>query len=205
MGLPRAVELDRGGAGEVHLGLERHRVRTSLGGAARVLVVARRPQRRIQAFENAMCVCVPSVCVRSWLYLSEFGSSVRIRVQRFGRYAHIVFYTRRPRIAAASSRLASHVVVMAEDLTSAVRARDATRAFVSLVFSRALFRGLSRANARARRPRASVFAREGFRARRLDRSIARRARARGTRNDRDDAAAVVDVSAVKSRARRRVD
>ena len=96
MGLPRAVELDRGGAGEVHLGLERHRVRTSSGGAARVVVVARRPQRRIQAFENAMCVCVPSVCVRSWLYLSEFGSSVRIRVQRFARYAQIVFYKETP-------------------------------------------------------------------------------------------------------------
>ena len=39
---------------------------------------------------------------------------------------------------------------MAEDLTSAVRAREVTRAFVSFARARALFRGVSLANARAR-------------------------------------------------------
>ena len=78
---------------------------------------------------------------------------------------------------------------------------DVTRAFVSL----GLFRGVSRANARAReRSRSSMGAREGFRARRLDRSIARReGRARGTGNDGGDGADVGGVSAVKSRGRRR--
>ncbi len=204
MGLPRAVELDRGGAGEVHLGLERHRVRTSSGGAARVLVVARRPQRRIQAFENALCVCVPSVCVRSWLYLSEFGSSVRIREQRFGRYAQIVFYKETPDpIAAASWR---HTSSSWRRISRARCVRATRPARSSRSRSRAPSREVSLARTRAReRPPSSVFAREGFRARRLDRSIARRAKARGTRNDGDDNAAVVDVSAVKSRARRALD
>ncbi len=83
MGLPRAVELDRGGAGEVHLGLERHRVRTSLGGAARVLVVARRPQRRIQAFENAMCVRAFGVraVVAVSFRIRFFGSYTRTKIR----------------------------------------------------------------------------------------------------------------------------
>ena len=178
MGLPRAIELDRGGAGEVRPGLERHRVRTSLGGAARVLVVARRPKRRIQAFENAMCVCVPSVCVRSWLYLSEFGSSVRIRVQRFGRYAQIVFYTRRPRIAAASSSW-RHTSSSWRRISRARCVRATRPARSSRSRSRAPSSEVSLARTRAReRLPSSVCAREGFRARRLDRSIARRGGAR---------------------------
>ena len=39
---------------------------------------------------------------------------------------------------------------MAEDLTSAVRAREVTRAFVSFARARALFRGLSLSRERAR-------------------------------------------------------
>ncbi len=53
-------------------------------------------------------------------------------------------------MAAASSRAASHVVVMAEGLTSAVRAREVTRAFVSFARARALFRGVSLSRERAR-------------------------------------------------------
>jgi len=37
-------------------------------------------ETRSEAFPNAVCVYVPSVYVRFWLYLSEFGTSVRIRV-----------------------------------------------------------------------------------------------------------------------------
>jgi len=161
-------------------------------------------ETRSEARANAMCVRVPSVvhagagCIfpNSVLrFVYEYKDSLDVYRLCFSVLARAVAAvvvsrggTRRRHGGGSHER-------------GACARGDVTRAFVSF----ALFRGVSRANARAReRSRSSMGAREGFRARRLDRSIARReGGARGTGNDGGDGADVGGVSAVKSRGRRR--
>ena len=95
---------------------------------------------------------------------------------------------------------------MAEDLTSAVRARELTRAFGSFARARALFRGVSLANARARETSVVGGRARGFSSaasRSIDRATG--GGARGIGSDGSDGADVFDGSAVTSRARGMVD
>ena len=92
---------------------------------------------------------------------------------------------------------------MAEDLTSAVRARELTRAFGSFARARALFRGVSLSrerDIRRRWARERVFERGVS----IDRSRGGGG-ARGIGSDGSDGADVFDGSAVTSRARGMVD